>query len=122
MELAGTLVLPAAIAFTLYVPYFLSLSFTATDPSRQLTKIPNRRRHHSRNRQTHRFTHSSRPYSRYSSRPHRRHFSPFRLPRMDAHLPLLATNLELYPSRLRVPSHGRLLVGSNSSSRWRSEG
>lgn len=100
---------------------FLSSLFLLTSPV-NFSKIPHRHRHYSWNRQTYRLPHPSRPHPRYSRRPHRRYFSPFRLPRMDAHLSLFPTNLELHPPRLRFPSHGRLLVGSNSSSSWRSQG
>lgn len=104
IELVGTLVLPAAIAFTFYVGKS-SLFLHSSSLSSQILIYPSCHRNQSRYR-THPRPHhplgSPRADPWASRRAHRHHRPPSRLRRVDAGVPRLAPDLELRPAGLRL--------------------
>jgi chitin synthase len=114
IELIGTLVLPAAIAFTCYI--------SKCNPS---SPLPNQ----STNLSFSNNLHHSLPATDHPPRtPRFDSWSPSRAHRtdspslvvrcMDVHLPALSPNLELRPPRLRLLEIRRLLLGRYSKDSW----
>ena len=119
IELVGTLVLPAAIAFTLYVGKSKhSFPSHTTMSPQKLTTPPSRPRPQIR---LHRHTHAYHPanppppHPRPPRRPHHHHRPPPRLRPLDDHLPHLPAHLELHPADLQLLALRRLLLGRHAA-------
>lgn len=110
IELIGTVVLPAAIAFTFYLSKICSPSPSPFSTARELTYLNS---HH---------LHCPQTCSRYSTRPPRTYprsprsldcpnRAPLVLCSLDVYLPLLPPYMEFGPSHIRVLEVRRFLMG-----------